>query len=321
VPFVVRDDREATFVHVSPFNTYSAYNNFPDSTPDARSFYTAPATTKVSLDRPWSYLTGYKQFRLYEIPVIQFLERAGYDVTYAADPDIDADASRLVAGHKGVIYSSHPEYWTRTQRAAALNARDQGRGLAFIAANISHWPVRYEPGSDGTPRRHIVGYLDNGPDPNVAERTDRRYHQLPDMAEQLFVGGQYVAGAYVDDEASQSLAVGSDTSHWAFAGTGFVPGQTIPGAYVGYEADSVDSRFPLPANATVLMASPFVGAGGVRITHRSVIIEHPGAGIVFNTGSMAWAWALSPRFAGHASAEQAGIKRLTTNVLDRIAAS
>ncbi len=326
VPFVVRDDRPAAFVHVSPFNNYAAYNNFPDDgTAKGRSYYSNPSTVKSSFNRPFSFLTGFKQFYLYEPPAIQFLERNGYDVTYATDPDIDATASRLGTGHKGAIFSSHPEYWTPAQRTAVLDARDSGTALVFIAANIAHWPVRYEADSAGTPRRRVIGYKDTGPDPilatNPALRTDRRYHQLG-QPEQLIVGGQFVSGAFTQDFAAQSLKVGSETSHWAFAGSGLSSGQTLPGEYAGYEIDSFDSRYDLPPNMTVLMSSPFAGAGGVPLTQRSVIIERPGDGIVFNSGSMSWAWGLSPGFgttlAAAATNENPALERITRNILDRI---
>ena len=322
VPFVVRDDRPATFVHVSPFNTYQAYNNFPDDgSANGRSFYSKPSTVKGSFNRPFSFLTGANQFLLFEPPVVQFLERSGYDVTYAADPDVDVQGDALFAERKGAIFSSHPEYWTRAQRAAVLNARDAGKGLAFIAANSAHWPVRYEEGSD---RRHLIGYKDTpGGDPIAPTkpglRTDRRYHDLG-QAEQLFLGAGYVAGSYASFDRAQPLVTGRDTNHWAFAGSGLAAGQTLSGEYAGYEIDSFDPVFAVPPRMTVLMSSPFVGSTGVSVMQRSVVIERPGQGIVFNAGSMAWAWGLSPGFGVRsANNENAAMARITRNVLDRIA--
>ena len=328
VPFVVRDGRTSTFVHVSSFNNYAAYNNFPDGFTDGRgrSFYTSPATVRSSFDRPLSFLTGFMQFYRYEPPMVQFLERNGYDVTYAADPDVDAQGAALIRRSSGVIYSSHPEYWTPAQRAATFDAPRTGRDLVFVAANIAHWPVRFEDGADGAPRRRVVGYKDVAADPIVAVdpalRTDRRYHQLPGQAEQFFVGGQYVSGAYVADYAHQPLVVGAGVDHWAMSGSGLTTGETLPGEYAGYEVDSFDPRYGLPSDMTVLMSSPFAGSG-INVVQRSVMIEHPGSGFVFNTGSMAWAWGLSPGFgttpARAATNENPALQRITRNVLDRIA--
>src|SRR5262249_53955657 len=121
--FVVRDDnRNATFLMNSAVTTYQAYNwwggnslysGFPDGGPH----------TEVSFDRPYQaldvetgldfgqgtgqffdpYPTRYTQnpsanlwpWVGFEYPMVRFLEREGYDVTYATDIDLHSKPTLL----------------------------------------------------------------------------------------------------------------------------------------------------------------------------------------------------------------------------------
>ena len=126
VPFMVRDDaRSAPLLYLSAMTNYQAYNNYPDDGPvptvgrslyDSNSGYapgivpqTRRSAARVSFDRPWARGNGIAQLFDYEVPLIQFLERFGYDVSYAADLDIDqrGEAQR----HKAILIAGHSEYW------------------------------------------------------------------------------------------------------------------------------------------------------------------------------------------------------------------
>ena len=82
-------------------------------------------------------------FPRYEINLLRFLEREGYDVSYTTDVDTHRDPAELT-GHRLVIVSGHDEYWSKEMRDAFEAARDAGTNLAFMGADIGDWQIRYE---------------------------------------------------------------------------------------------------------------------------------------------------------------------------------
>ena len=90
--------------------------------------------------------------------MIRWLEHEGYDVSYATDVDLDANAS-LYSSHRALLVVGHSEYWTKGMYDHAEAARDSGVSLGFFSANNVYWQVRYEPSIVGNqPRRSMVGY-------------------------------------------------------------------------------------------------------------------------------------------------------------------
>jgi hypothetical protein len=66
---------------------------------------------KVSFNRPYddSYSTG--QFLSYEMDMVGFLEKEGYDVCYTTDVDTHTTASEILL-HKAFLSVGHDEYWS-----------------------------------------------------------------------------------------------------------------------------------------------------------------------------------------------------------------
>ncbi len=94
-----------------------------------------------------------------EYPMIRFLERNGYDVSYASGVDTDRYGS-LLTNHKTFLSVGHDEYWSGQQRANVEAARDAGVNLAFFSGNEVYWKTRWEPSTEGssTPYRTMVTY-------------------------------------------------------------------------------------------------------------------------------------------------------------------
>ena len=68
---------------------------------------------------------GYKRLRAWagaEYPLLRFLERNGYDVSYQAG--LDTHHRGLPQGTRLFISVGHDEYWSGPQRAAVEAARD-----------------------------------------------------------------------------------------------------------------------------------------------------------------------------------------------------
>src|SRR5438034_6238957 len=124
IVFVVRDDsRVAALLYQQPVTTYQAYNNYPDDNTTGKSLYafnSNGATTisggknavKVSFDRPYEGNgTGnaYSQsFFSWEYPFVRWMEKSGYDVTYATDIDTHSNGGRLL-NYRGFLSVGHDE--------------------------------------------------------------------------------------------------------------------------------------------------------------------------------------------------------------------
>ena len=88
---------------------------------------------------PW----GRDYYFANEFPLVRFLERNGYDVSYIAGPDTDRRGD-LLTNHKTFLSVGHDEYWSGPQRANVEAARDAGVNLMFLSGNEMYWRVRWE---------------------------------------------------------------------------------------------------------------------------------------------------------------------------------
>ena len=78
-----------------------------------------------------------------EYPMIRWLERNGYDVSYITGVDTDRRGA-LIRNHRVFLSVGHDEYWSGTQRANVEAARDAGVNLAFFSGNEVFWKTRWE---------------------------------------------------------------------------------------------------------------------------------------------------------------------------------
>ena len=132
-----------------PVNTWQAYNGWGGKSLYGFNSNGGSAAVKVSFDRP---LRGDNHPVLeWELQVVRFLERNGYDAGYVTDVDVSRDPALLRETPAGVAESQtavmgigHGEYWTKAIRDAFEAARDAGRSLVFMGADMGTWQVRYE---------------------------------------------------------------------------------------------------------------------------------------------------------------------------------
>jgi hypothetical protein len=194
VPLIVREpaSRASSILLVAPVDTWQAYNVwggkslYESRVGDPKSY-----DRVVSFDRPYDPTSSPLQSPLYwEYPLVRFLERYGYDVSYTTDVDVDASPSELTR-HRLVIVAGHSEYWTKGIFDAYQGARDAGTNLAFLGGNDGYWQIRY-----ADDRRSIVEWrsavLD--PDPDPAEKTVRFRDLLPPRPECQLTGLEWQGG-------------------------------------------------------------------------------------------------------------------------------
>jgi hypothetical protein len=169
VIFVVRDDdRVSDLVLQTSDTTWQAYNRYGGNSLYVGGPGTNPGRAyKVSYNRPFTTrgTTPEDFFFSAEYPMVRFLERNGFDVSYIAGVDTDRLSGTAtdpldVARHKVFLSVGHDEYWSAAQRANVEAARGAGMHLAFFSGNEIFWKTRWEPSIAGpsTPHRTLVSY-------------------------------------------------------------------------------------------------------------------------------------------------------------------
>ena len=165
VPFIVRDDDGGSDVlfQVSD-TTWQAYNAYGGA-----SLYVGSSggrAVKVSYNRPFttrccSFPNGSPPTYLFnnEYPMVRWLERNGYDVSYFSGIDTDRLGAELLE-HRLYMPVGHDEYWSGAQRTNVEAARAAGVNIAIFSGNHAFWKTRWETSIDGTgtPYRTLVCY-------------------------------------------------------------------------------------------------------------------------------------------------------------------
>jgi hypothetical protein len=295
VVFVVRDTRRADVVFQVSDNTWQAYNRWPDD----YSLYTAPGGAHVpgvavSFDRPYAKYpqifeapqsVGSGEFLLWEYPLLFWLEKHGYDVTYCSNSDV-LDVAEPTRG-RVFLSVGHDEYWDLRQYTALKNAVDAGTSILFLSANTAYMVSPFTPSSDGRANRVITREASFGP---MSEEETKAYGHM--------------MGPFPSAGPDEALLLGAKTTvpfngggdfvctkpdHWLYAGTGMKQGDRIPGL-IGWEYHGE----PADIAGLEIVAEGTVLAGGTRPGHwTSTIYPGPKGNFVFNAATIWWSQGLS----------------------------
>ncbi len=217
VPFIVRRGAgaPAALLVQTGVNTTQAYNHwggkslYPSNSSDQ-----APAV-KVSFDRPlpaWdeANLNARAPFH-YDLAVIRFLERQGYDVGYQTNVDTHREPWTLLTA-TALVCAGHDEYWTFETRRGFEQARDAGIHLAFLGANQCYWQARYE-----DQERTLVEYRSKRNDPikDPARKTVQWRDLDRPRPESRLLGVRYAGGITSTDELlSYEVVPGAELDRW-----------------------------------------------------------------------------------------------------------
>ncbi len=169
--FVVRDDASQSDVVMqtsdpswTAYNQYGLGNTYRGSTRTGDTAGRPMRAHKVSFNRPVMNrdFSSVNQLFDAEYPLLRWLERNGYDVSYISGLDTHR-YGHLLQNHRLFISIGHDEYWSAGQRQNTEAARDAGVNLAFMSGNEVFWKIRYEPSIDGsnTPHRTLVVYKES----------------------------------------------------------------------------------------------------------------------------------------------------------------
>ena len=276
-------DRSKQILVQATVTTWEAYNNWGGkSLYDYNSTGGQPAA-KVSFDRPFA-TDGNTGMYDWEVPFVRWLEKEGYDVSYASDIDTHRNPA-LLQGYRLVMVNGHDEYWSTPIRNAFENAKAAGTNLAFFGANIGYWHIRFEDGE-----RTMVGYKDAGADPitDPSEETVQFRDLVPARPECSLIGVQYMGG--YSSNRTYTVVNAALTDPW-MAGTGFTAGSTIPGV-VGYEWDTIVDGCA-SGSRTVFFSYPGSPNEQLPAAHATRYVA-PSGSMTFSTGTMDWALKLDP---------------------------
>jgi hypothetical protein len=298
-----------------PVNTWQAYNDW-----GGKSLYDNLSTNgrranRVAFERPydWAPVPGGQPLE-WEYPLVRFLERTGYDVSYQTDVDTDADPASLLR-HRLVITAGHGEYWTKTIRDAFEAARDSGGNLAFLGANTGYWQVRYEDSG-----QTIVAYKSRSdPEPDPALKTTMFRDLVPPRYECELLGIQS-QGVALNWPPSDYAVVGGAVSDQWMRGTGFRPGDVLRGI-VSVESDTIPGNQTAASSCGHALTVFFHHETGSDKSGNADAVRYtaPSGARVFASGSHTFAWGLDD-FSGnpdetHGLAD-ARLQRFARNALD-----
>jgi hypothetical protein len=337
--FVVRDDASTSDVFFQTSDaTWQAYNDYGGSNyywggPQGRAL-------KVSYNRPYSTRNvggGRDWFFSNEYPMIKFLERNGYDISYTTDMDSDRRGN-LIPNHRTFLSVGHDEYWSQQQRANVEAARDAGVNLAFFTGNEVYWKTRYESSVDGagTPYRTLVCYketwankkLDDTTDDWTGTWRDPRFSPPSDggRPENALVGNLYMA-----NNTDLALQVPAEQGRNRFWRNTTVAEQvdgdvaTLAPHTVGYESnEDLDNGFRPPGlirlSTTTGPTPEYLRDFGLvtdagTTTHHMTMYRAASGALVFGAGTIQWAWGLDADHDGIKSAPDPAMQQATVNLL------
>ncbi|HYY78527.1 MAG TPA: DUF4082 domain-containing protein, partial [Actinomycetes bacterium] len=318
VPFVVRNDAShSDLLFQTSDTTWQAYNRYGNG-----SLYTAPSAPanrayKVSYNRPFITRACCSEDFVFsnEFPMVRFLERNGYDVTYSTGVDTDRRGS-LIQQHRVFLSVGHDEYWSAGQRAAVEAARNAGVNLAFFSGNEIFWKTRWEASVDGsaTPNRTLVTYKETAADAVIDPADpptwtgtwrDPRFSPPADggKPENALSGTQYVV-----DCCAVPLKVPAADGKLRFWRNTAVASQapggvaTLTPDTVGYEWDVDPDNSARPAGLfhlsgqtesvpNLLQDYGSRTAPGIA-THHLTLYRATSGALVFGAGTVQWSWGL-----------------------------
>ncbi len=185
----------------------------------------------------------------WEHPFVVWAERAGIELDYLAQSDLDRDPN-VLEPYPSYLSVGHDEYWTWEERDAVEAFVDAGGSAAFFSGNTCFWQVRFE--REG---RAMAGYKFTAPtaDPVLGTERERRVTSLwadpligrpeAEMTGVSFSRAGYARTGYALSRGTAGYTI-YRPDHWSLAGTDLFYGDVIGDdfALVAYETDGCDFR-------------------------------------------------------------------------------
>lgn len=338
ITFIVRNEASTSKILVQTSDpTWHAYNLYGGS-----DFYSGAANGrayKISYNRPFATRDGIEARDFYfgaEYPLVRFLERNGYDVSYFSGVDTDRHG-QLLKNHKVFVSVGHDEYWSGNQRKNVEEARDAGVNLQFLTGNEVYWHTRYEKSpTDAKDYRTLVSYKEtwanNKIDPS-AEWTgtwrDPRFASTANgggLPENALTGTAYVVNSgdlpvtVNADEGKMRLWRSTPLANQATGSKTALAPHTV-----GYESnEDLPNGFRPPGlirlSTTTGTIPEYLQDFGNTVapgttTHHITLYKAASGALVFSTGSVQWTWGLDQWHDGNGAPEDARMQQAQVNLL------
>lgn len=335
--FVVRDDAShAPILFQLALATYQAYNELGGRSlyggADTKAYDLSERSYAVSFDRPLAG-AGLGLLPRFEGPLIMFLERAGYDVSYMTDIDLVLHPQPITQ-HRLLVIGGHDEYWSAGMRQVATAARDHGVSLAFFSSNSVYWQTRLADSPLG-PDRLVFCYKRANMDPysltNQSQVTATWAGRPVNQPQNSLLGALY-NGIPVQPEP---LVLAPGVAPY-LTDTGLRVGSALPGLVFG-EIDTYVNNGAQPKHVVIL------GRSTVHILMRGKLVTRvsdatlytaPSGAMVFDSGTFEWylglgvKWTTPIAVTGSEPGESSvvvpvtyGTAQLTANILDAMLAA
>jgi hypothetical protein len=327
VPFVVNPEftqraKLALIANVTTWNAYNSwggYSRYEVPGDGAWGFsFLRPNHRLINLsasdreNRAYNYAYMSKHLARGELWVLNWLKDAGYAVDVYTDLDLH-DGIADLSDYKGLILSTHPEYFSVQMLSELNDYLAKGGNLLYLGANGIYDAVDVSDdlkqitihGTSGCGRSHLFrrdpvsqpesavlgvafpwspscdptcgGDLGNLAHSRVSYRVIDASHPFfneTDLSNDDFFGAD---GWCVDDSGSSGYALSA-------------------GGASGWEVDVIDANSPggvqllaLGANPDTLNCTPY---SDVSLAAHMVYYDHPGGGFVFSVGSMSFGGSL-----------------------------
>ncbi len=313
-------------------NTYNAYNNWGGFSVYAYSSLSNNQGHRVSFERP-----GPSQFARWELPFVQWAEKNGYTLEFAANDDLEF-RPEVLTSYKLVLSVGHDEYWSTPMRDNLEAWIGKGGNVAFFSGNTCCWQVRAEDNG----RAFACCKQNYHLDPVYQSREFKTVstlwsHHLLKRPENELTGVGFLWGGYrkshgqfMTDPAEYEV---HRPDHWVLAGTGLKRGDKFGGkdTIVGYECDGCELTwkdglpFPTlkdgtPKTFEVLATCPvrwhpddaeWYEQWEKGRTGAACLGLYTRGGTVFTAATTDWAHGLQ--------GGDAAVMRITQNVLERLA--
>jgi hypothetical protein len=329
IVFVVRNDAStAPILFKTADATWQAYNSY-----GGYSFYggtTANVTgraDKVSYNRPFNTRSVKQENFVFnaEYPMIRWMERNGYHMTYTTDVDMERNTTLITPSkHKVMLSVGHDEYWSLNMRNNYENARNAGVSLAFFSGNEVYWKTRWENNT-----RTLVCYKEGSTtgqgeyncggncDPAVGVWTGLWRHGC-EYGEDGCRPENALSGQLSWTESAHALEVPYEFRNLPFwrntAVANLQSGQvaTLGTSILGYEWNYEQPAYAIfnPAGR-ITMSSTTKGG----LNHRISLYRHSSGAIVFGAGTVQWSWGLDGVHDRGNAAPSRDLQQATLNLL------
>jgi hypothetical protein len=226
-------------------NTYNAYCNWGGFSLYAFNALYKVQGRRVSFDRP---IAG--QFRQWELPFVQWAEKAGYTFDYAVNSDLEFHPE-LLKHYRLVLSVGHDEYWSSPMRDHLEKFVADGGNVAFFSGNTCCWQVRSEEAGRALTcwKQSFVNDPTFGKgDPKLLSTLWS--HHLVGRPENQLTGVGFLYGGYRKSHGQFMTEPAEFTvhrpDHWLFAGASVKRGDVFGGGkdgkdkIVGYECDGCE---------------------------------------------------------------------------------